>query len=44
MYKKCNFPKMGTKRHQLGKKKEGSMTPEEHQKKRQETIKKHPLW
>ena len=43
-YKKCTFPKLGTKFHQIGKKKKGGLTSEERQKKRQETIKKHPLW
>ena len=42
-YTKCVFPKMGTKFHQL-KGKKGGLTPEEWQKKRQETIKKNPLW
>ena len=43
-YKKCNFPKLGTKFHQLGKKKKGGFTQEEWQKKRQKIIKENPLW
>ena len=43
-YKKHTFPKLGRKFHQLGKKKKGGLPPAEWQKKRQEIIKKNPLW
>ena len=38
------FPKMGTKFHQLGKKKKGGLSSEKWQEKRQKTIKENPLW
>ena len=41
---KHSFPKMGTKFHQIGKKKKGGLTSEQSRKKRQETIKNNPLW
>ena len=44
MKNKCTFPKLGTKFHQLGKKKKGGLSSNEWQEKIQKTIKKNPLW
>jgi len=44
MKSKCTFPKLGTKFHQLGKKKKGALTSKQHIERRAKIIKENPLW
>tara|TARA_R110002051_G_scaffold325708_1_gene430372 strand:- start:2798 stop:2932 length:135 start_codon:yes stop_codon:yes gene_type:complete len=44
MKSKCTFPKLGTKFHQLGKKKKGGLSSEQWREKREKIIKENPLW
>ena len=43
-YKKCIFPKLGTKTYQLGKKKKGGLPAEKWQERKAKILKENPLW